>query len=173
MFLFPRLQMRPPLAPVVGCAGSGPVAAAEPVPVVAGAAAGYQRRRQRRRERGEGGRGGEGGMRADIGGVGGPAATPAQASRRSGAGSPCCWRRRRVSGAAPASAGAGRGKGGGGRGRVRASDIGGVSVSAATPALGLSQQQRLLPILQAPPPSLEFAPNRYLSLDILTYPKIF
>jgi hypothetical protein len=68
--------MRPPPAPVAGGAGSGPAAAAE-APVVAGDAAGYQRRRQRRWERGEGTEVG-GGMRAsDIGGVGGPAATPA------------------------------------------------------------------------------------------------
>ncbi len=53
MFLFPRPQMRRQPAPVVGGAGSRPVAAAAPVPVVASAAAGYRRRQQRRRERGE------------------------------------------------------------------------------------------------------------------------
>ncbi len=63
MFLFPRPQMRPPLAPVVGGADSGPVAAAAPPPVVASAAGNRRRRRRRRERRGEGKevRGGEGG----------------------------------------------------------------------------------------------------------------
>jgi hypothetical protein len=66
-------------APVFGGAGSVSVAAVAPVPVVSSAAAGNRRRRRRRLERGEGKEvGGGWGMRAsDIGGVGGPAATPA------------------------------------------------------------------------------------------------
>jgi hypothetical protein len=64
-------------APVVGGAGSGPIASAAPAHVVANAAAGYRRWLRRRREQGEGEEVGRGGMRAsDIGGVGGPAATP-------------------------------------------------------------------------------------------------
>ena len=54
--------MRRKPAPVVGGAGSWPVASAAQAPVVAGAAAGYRRRRWRRREQGEGKKvgGGEG-----------------------------------------------------------------------------------------------------------------
>ncbi len=82
MFLIPRPQMRPPPAPVVGGAGSGPFAAAAPAPVVASgcAAAGYQRRLWERRE-GKEVVGGEGMRASDICGVGGPAATPAPARR--------------------------------------------------------------------------------------------
>ena len=52
--LYPLVQPFNPRAPVVGGAGSGPVAAAAQALVVAGAAAGYLRRRRRRQERGAG-----------------------------------------------------------------------------------------------------------------------